>query len=151
MFSSHLPCGLHSWDMPDTSWWLHFKSNFVYFLEKFFRMGQWMHLGFFWPRSRNISCVLGNVYGKNNITQFMLLHFFKLYKNQHNSSSTQDMQHAQCVSEAPGQHVKQSQSAGLMFPGVSASTSVFLCQCHSSNAPKSFVQRSSAMYNWQHC
>ena len=71
----------------------------------------------------------------NNITQFMLLLFFKLYKNQHNSSSTQDMQHAQCVSEAPGQHVKQSQSAGLMFPGVSASTSVFLCQYHSSNAP----------------
>jgi len=56
-------CRLHSWDMPDPSWWLHLKSNFIYFVQKFFRMGTWRHLGFC-LRSRNISCVSGNVYGE---------------------------------------------------------------------------------------
>jgi len=75
---------------------------------------------------------------KNSITHFLLLLFFKLFKNQHHNSSsstTQDMQHAQRISMAPGQHVKKSQFTGIIFPGFSASTSVFLCQYHSSSAP----------------
>ena len=71
---------------------------------------------------------------KNNITRLLLL-FFKLLKNWHNSSTTQDMQHAPHISMVPGQHIKKLQSPGIIFAGFSASTSGFLCQYHSSKAP----------------